>query len=153
MLLIVLITSLIAALVVPPCLITTIKVFSKFGALRERSYNERIWLQILKKLKEGKNVVREFRRCEERGHMFRCLVICINLVKIYYVHARARYILLSHYSEARSCVWRRMSRVWHNLNNLAVRIEWVTSSTLTALRLACTTLTTIENYKTHEDQT
>ena len=27
--------------------------------------------------------------------MSRCLVICINLVKIYYVHARARYILLS----------------------------------------------------------
>jgi hypothetical protein len=92
MLSIVLITPLIAALAVSPCLIATIRVFSKFGALRERSYNERIWLQILKKLREGKNAVREFRRCEERGHMFRCLVICINLVKIYYVHARARYI-------------------------------------------------------------
>jgi hypothetical protein len=33
-------------LAVPPCLIATIRVFSKFGALRERSYNERIWLQI-----------------------------------------------------------------------------------------------------------
>src|ERR1700688_4471237 len=90
----------IAALAVPPCLITTIRVFSKFGALRERSYNERIWLQILKKLRGGKNAVREFRRCEERGHMFRCLVICINLVKIYYVHARARYILLSYDSSS-----------------------------------------------------
>jgi len=78
MLSIVLITLLIAALAVPPYLIATIRVFSKFGALRERSYNERIWLQILKKLREGKNVVREFHRCEERGHMFRCLVICIN---------------------------------------------------------------------------
>jgi hypothetical protein len=96
MLSIVLITPPIAALAVPPCLIATIRVFSKFRALEERSYNERIWLQILKKLREGKNTVREFRRYEERGHMFRCLVICINLVKIYYVHARARYILLSH---------------------------------------------------------
>jgi hypothetical protein len=98
MLSIVLITLLIAALAVLSCLIATIKVFLKFGALRERFYNERIWLQILKKLREGKNVVREFCCCEERGHMFRCLVICINLVKIYYVHAWARYILLSHYS-------------------------------------------------------
>jgi len=95
-----LITPPIAALAVPPCLIATIRVFSKFGALGERSYNKRIWLQILKKLREGKNAVQEFRRCEERGHMFRCLVICINLVKIYYVHARARYILLSHDSQA-----------------------------------------------------
>jgi hypothetical protein len=100
MLSIVLITLLIATLAIPPCLITTIRVFSKFGALGERSYNERIWLQILKKLREGKNIVREFRRYKERGHMFRCLVICINLVKIYYVHARARYIVLSHDSQA-----------------------------------------------------
>jgi hypothetical protein len=99
----VLITPPVAALAVPPCLIATIRVFSKFGALGERSYNERIWLQILKKLREGKNAVREFRRCEERGHhqhMFRCLIICINRVKIYYVHARVRYILLSHDSQA-----------------------------------------------------
>jgi hypothetical protein len=31
--------------------------------------------------------------------MFQCLVIYINLVKIYYVHPRARYILLSHDSQ------------------------------------------------------
>ena len=67
MLSIVLITPPIAALVVPPCLITTIGVFLKFGALGERPYDERIWLQILKKLREEKNAVREFRRCEERG--------------------------------------------------------------------------------------
>jgi hypothetical protein len=100
MLSIVLITPPIAALAIPPCLNATIRVFSKFGALGEKSYNERIWHQILKALTEGKNAVWEFRRCEERGHMFRCLVICINLVKIYYVHARARYILLSHDSQA-----------------------------------------------------
>jgi hypothetical protein len=66
-----LITPPIAALAVPPYLIATIRVFLNFGALRERSYNKRIWFQILKKLREGKNAVREFRRCEERGHMFR----------------------------------------------------------------------------------
>ena len=97
MLSIVLITPLIAALAVPPCLIANIGISSKFGALGERSYNKRIWLQILKKLREGKNVVQEFRRCKERGHMFWCLVIYINLVKIYYIHA---YILLSHDSQA-----------------------------------------------------
>jgi hypothetical protein len=37
-LLILLITSLIAALVIPPCLIATIKVSLKFGALKERFY-------------------------------------------------------------------------------------------------------------------
>jgi hypothetical protein len=30
--------ALIAALAIPPCLIATIKVFSKFGALKERFY-------------------------------------------------------------------------------------------------------------------
>jgi hypothetical protein len=67
MLSIVSITPLIAALAVPPCLIETIKVFSKFGALRERFYNEIIWLQILKTLREENNAVRELRRCEEKG--------------------------------------------------------------------------------------
>jgi hypothetical protein len=41
-------------------------------------------------------MVREFRRCDERVHMFRCLVIYISRDTIYYVHARIRYILLSH---------------------------------------------------------
>jgi hypothetical protein len=108
MLPIVLVTPLILALAIPPCLIATIRVSLKFRALGERPYNERIWLQILKKHREEKNAVREFRRCEERGDMFRCLVVCINLVKIYYVHARARYILLSHDSQARSRVWSTM---------------------------------------------
>ena len=94
------ITPSIAAFAVPPCLITTIKVFSKFGALEERSYHEIIWLQILKTLREDKNAVRELRRCDERVHMFQCLVMCISRDKIYYVHARARYILLSHDSQA-----------------------------------------------------
>jgi hypothetical protein len=61
------ITLLIAASAVHPCLIATFKVFSKFGALREGFYNERIWLQILKILREENNAIRELRRCEERG--------------------------------------------------------------------------------------
>jgi hypothetical protein len=70
MLSIVLITPPIAALAVTPCLIATIRVFLKFGALGERPYDERTWLQILKKLREEKNAVREFRRCEERTTYF-----------------------------------------------------------------------------------
>ena len=82
MLLIVLFTPSIAASAIPPCLIATIKVFSKFGALKERSYHEIIWLQILKTLREEKNAVRELRRCDERVHMFQCLVIYISLDKM-----------------------------------------------------------------------
>jgi hypothetical protein len=78
MLSIVSITLWIAASAVPPCLITTIKVFSECGALEERSYHEIIWLQILKTLREEKNV-RELRRCDERVHMFQCLVMYISL--------------------------------------------------------------------------
>jgi hypothetical protein len=100
MLSIVLITPPIAASAVPPCLIATIKVFSKFGALEERSYYQIIWLQILKTLREEGSAVREFRRCDERVHMFQCLVVYVSLDKIYYVHARAHYILLSHDSQA-----------------------------------------------------
>ena len=59
MLSIVSITPLIAALAVPPCLIATIGVSSKFGVLGERSYDERIWLQILKTLKGENNEVQE----------------------------------------------------------------------------------------------
>jgi hypothetical protein len=86
-------------------------VFSRFGALRERFYNEVIWLQILKTLREEKNAVRELRRCEKRGHIFQYLVICISLVSKYYVHARARYILLSHDFQAWSRARRTMVRV------------------------------------------
>jgi hypothetical protein len=64
MTLLVLITLLITALAIPPYLIATIKAFSKFGVLRERFYNKVIWLQILKTLREEKNIVRELRRCE-----------------------------------------------------------------------------------------
>jgi hypothetical protein len=75
MLSIVSITPLIATSASPPCLIATIKVFSKFGVLKERSYHEIIWLQVLKILREEKNAVRELRRCDERVHMFQYLVI------------------------------------------------------------------------------
>ena len=61
------ITPLIAASAVSPCLIATIKVSSKFGALGGRFYQGRIWLQVLKTLKEENNAVRELLRCEERG--------------------------------------------------------------------------------------
>jgi hypothetical protein len=98
MLLIGLITPPIATSAVPPCLIVTIEVFSKFRALKERSYHEIIWHQILKTLKEEKNAVRELRRRDEGVYMFQCLVMYISRDKIYYVHARARYILLRHNS-------------------------------------------------------
>jgi hypothetical protein len=60
----------IAASAVPPCLIAIIEAFSKFEALEERFYHEIIWLQILKTLREEKNVVRELRRCDEGVYMF-----------------------------------------------------------------------------------
>jgi hypothetical protein len=44
MLLILLLTLLIVALYVPLCLIATVKVSSKLGALRESLYRKRIWL-------------------------------------------------------------------------------------------------------------
>ena len=70
MLSIVLLTPLIAGSAIPPCLIATFKVFSKFGALKERSYYETIWLQILKILREEKNAVRELRRCDRGATCF-----------------------------------------------------------------------------------
>jgi hypothetical protein len=62
MLSIVSIMPLIAASAVPPCLIATIGVSSKFGALEKRSHKERIWLQVLKILREEGGAVRELRR-------------------------------------------------------------------------------------------
>ena len=93
MLLIVLITSMITTSAIFLCLIATFKVFSEFGALEERSYHKILWLQILKTLREEKNVVRELRRCDERVYIFQCLVIYISPDKIYYVHTQARSIL------------------------------------------------------------
>jgi len=52
----------IAAPAVPPCLIATVRVSSNFGALRERFYEDRIWFQILKTLREENKEVRELRR-------------------------------------------------------------------------------------------
>ena len=69
MLSIVLIMQLIAASAGPPCLIATIKVFSKFGALEERSYHEIIWLQILKTLREEKNTDRDLCQCDKGSHV------------------------------------------------------------------------------------
>jgi hypothetical protein len=62
MLSIVSMTPPIAASAVPPCLIATIRVSSKFGALEKRSYEERIWLQVLKILREEGGAVRQLRR-------------------------------------------------------------------------------------------
>jgi hypothetical protein len=50
---------LIITLAISPYLIATIKVFPRFGALRERFYKELIWLQILKTLRKEKNIVRD----------------------------------------------------------------------------------------------
>ena len=47
--------------------------------------------------------------------MFQCLVIRISRDKIYYVHARARYILLSHDSQAYSRVWRKSRFLEHSI--------------------------------------
>ena len=96
MLSIISITLPIVAFTIPPCLIVSIKVFLKFGALEERSYYEIIWLQNFETLREEKNIVRELRRCDGKVSMFQCLVMSISRDKTYYVHGRARYILLSH---------------------------------------------------------
>jgi hypothetical protein len=60
----------IAAFAVPPYFFEKIKVFSKFGVSKDKSYYEIIWLQIFKTLREEKNAVRELRRCNERVHTF-----------------------------------------------------------------------------------
>jgi hypothetical protein len=73
MLLIVLITLLIAVSAIPPCLITTVRVSLKFGALRERCYIRRIWLQFLKTLKGEIMQPRSFsgvRRGVHKRHIF-----------------------------------------------------------------------------------
>jgi hypothetical protein len=62
---IVLLTLLNTASVVPPCLILAIRVSSKFGALKERLYKKRIYLQVLKIPKQKKVEVWEFLRTEE----------------------------------------------------------------------------------------
>ena len=55
---------LIAASAILPYLIATTKVFSKFGALEERSYHEIIQLRILKIFRVKKKAVRELRQCD-----------------------------------------------------------------------------------------
>ena len=77
MLSIILIMPSIAAFAIPPCLITTDKVFSKFGALEERFFSQNNTSPILKTFREEKNAVRELRRCNKRVHMFLCLVILL----------------------------------------------------------------------------
>jgi hypothetical protein len=64
MLSIILVTPPIAVSAFPLCLIVTIRVSSKFGALRERFHEERIWPQVLKILREEYNIVRELRRAQ-----------------------------------------------------------------------------------------
>jgi hypothetical protein len=62
MLLIVSLTSSIAASANPPCSIATSRISSKFEAFAERFYEERIWLQVLKIFREEINKVRELLR-------------------------------------------------------------------------------------------
>jgi hypothetical protein len=98
MLSIISITLPIVAFTIPPCLIVSIKVFLKFGACKEMSCYKIIQLQILKTIREEKSTGRELRRHNKMVHMFQCLVIYISLDKIYYVHARVRYIFPNVYS-------------------------------------------------------
>ena len=119
MLSIVSITLPIAAFAVPPYLIATFKVFSKFGALKGRSYYKILQHQILKTLLEEKNIVRELRRCDGRVHMFQCLVMYISRDTIYYSHAQARYNLLSHDSRDQSRVWRSSMFLEHSIGRCA----------------------------------
>jgi hypothetical protein len=76
MLSILLFTPLIAALSVSPCLIATIRVSLKFGALRGRLYRERIWLQVLMTFRGENEDVREFRRAK------RLIQSCWNVVQL-----------------------------------------------------------------------
>jgi hypothetical protein len=59
---IVLLMPLIAALAIPPCLITSVRASLNFRALRERFYKEKTWFQILKTLREENKEVWELRR-------------------------------------------------------------------------------------------
>ena len=52
----------IAALAIPPCLIATGRISSKFGALAKRFYKERIWPQVLKIIRKETNKVQELLR-------------------------------------------------------------------------------------------
>lgn len=63
-------TPLIAASAVPSCLIATIRVSLKFGALRERFYIQRIQVQILKMINIENNIVRELPRRKETASCF-----------------------------------------------------------------------------------
>ena|ERR1700709_579672 len=56
------IRPLIVALAIPPCLIATIKKILKFGAIREKFHEERIYLQVLKIFKEESSTVLELHR-------------------------------------------------------------------------------------------
>jgi hypothetical protein len=72
MLSIVLLTPSIANSGIPPCLIVTIRVSSKFGALKERFYNKRIYLQVLKTSKPEKSRSPGVTPCEGViRHLFR----------------------------------------------------------------------------------
>jgi hypothetical protein len=59
--------------------------------------------------------------------MFQCLVIRISRDKIYYVHARARYILLSHDSQAYSRVWRKSRFLEHSIGRRQHVSAWALS--------------------------
>jgi hypothetical protein len=82
------ITPLIATSAILPCLIATIKVFSKFGALKERSYHEIIWLQILKTLREKKNAVRELRQCDKRAITYMTSESCLHASRFWIFPAK-----------------------------------------------------------------
>ena len=70
-----------AASAAPPCLILARRASSKIGALRERSYERRIHLQVLKTSKKKMMEVREFLRAKEwRATLFSC-----GICEIYHI--------------------------------------------------------------------
>jgi hypothetical protein len=123
MLSIVSITLLIAVSAGSPCLITTIKVSLKFGALRERYHIRRIWLQFLKALKGEMMQPGSFsdvRRASTCFSFILCLLICISGVTLYRIIKA---------SGARSQLWLRLGEffpkaVRHNWSDITFSAPW-----------------------------
>jgi hypothetical protein len=109
-----------AASIVFPCLILAIRVPSKIGGLKERSYKRRIYIQVLKTPKEKMVEVREFLRAKDgMPHVLVAgfTVVLINY-SVYGIKAQTPHILLSHSAKFyHECV---ASRAWH-------RSAWTTA--------------------------
>jgi hypothetical protein len=133
---ILLITPLIAVSAIPPCLITTIRVSSKFGALRERCHIRRIWLQFSKTLKGEIMQPGSFSDMRRRVHqcdMFSfilCLLLCIRLVTLYRIKPGSQYFPQPLLLGLVICTAFGMSRAWRSNMFLEHSIRKVRGSTL-----------------------